>query len=132
MEPILEVILEFVLEIVLQVFGELFCELGTRMFPSLYQRDDKISPAFAAVGYCLLGSIIGGLSLFLFKNSFIHNSSFRVVNLFLAPFVAGIVMAGVGALRRKKGQSLVRLDRFGYGFSFAFGMALVRFLYAAK
>jgi hypothetical protein len=37
----------------------------------------------------------------------------------------------LGWFRLKKGQELVRLDRFGYAFVFAFAMALVRFIWAA-
>ena len=39
-------------------------------------------------------------------------------------------MVLVGRVRQKKGQNLVRLDRFGYAFVFAFAMALVRFIWA--
>jgi len=37
-------------------------------------------------------------------------------------------MAMIGKIRGKRGQNLVRLDRFGYAFIFAFLMALVRFI----
>ena len=42
----------------------------------------------------------------------------------------GLVMMMIGRARLKKGQSLVRLDQFGYAFTFAFAMALVRFIWA--
>ena len=34
----------------------------------------------------------------------------------------------VGRLRDRRGSALVKLDRFGYAFIFAFAMAIVRFV----
>ncbi len=39
-------------------------------------------------------------------------------------------MRQIGRLRDRCGQTLVGLDRFGYAFSFALAMALVRFIFA--
>ena len=42
----------------------------------------------------------------------------------------GLAMMMLGRLRAKKGQDLVQLDRFGYAFTFALSMALIRFFWA--
>jgi hypothetical protein len=52
------------------------------------------------------------------------------LNLFLTPAAVGALMVLLGRARARKGQDLVRLDRFGYAFLFAFVMALVRFMWA--
>jgi hypothetical protein len=48
----------------------------------------------------------------------------------MTPLLVGGGMMILGRLRESKGQQLVRLDRFGYAFVFAFSMALVRFFFA--
>jgi hypothetical protein len=131
-EIIVEVILQFIFEILLQLLAEVFCELGLRPVTEMFKGRRVQNPWLASVGYLLVGAAVGGLSLLLFKSSMIHNSFLRIVNLVVTPILAGLVMVAIGHLREKRGQQLVRLDRFGYGFIFAFGMALVRFLYATK
>jgi hypothetical protein len=132
MELFLEVMLQFIFELLLQLLGEFCCELGLRSLAEVFERRQVRNPWLASVGYFLLGAAVGGISLLIVSSTVIHNSVLRVLNLFLTPILAGLVMAAIGLLRRRKGQYLVRLDRFGYGFVFAFGMALVRFSFAAK
>ena len=132
MEFILEVILQCCFEFLLQLFTEVFCELGFQSFAEVFKDRRLQNPWLAGPGYFMLGAAAGGISLIIFKATLIHDSTIRVLNLFLTPVLAGLLMTLIGWWRRKKGQYLVRLDRFGYGFLFAFGMALVRFLYAAK
>ena len=132
MELILEVILQFFFELFLQILAEIFCELGLRPFAEMFQRKQIRNPWLASIGYFLVGAAVGGISLLFFKSTLIQNPSLRIVNLIVTPVLAGLVMLSIGWLRQKRGQYLVRLDRFGYGFIFAFGMALVRFMYATR
>ncbi len=46
------------------------------------------------------------------------------------PTETGVAMAVIGSLRRRRGQRLVRLDRFGYAYVFALMMALARYRWA--
>lgn len=39
-------------------------------------------------------------------------------------------MWATGAVLRRRDKRVTRIESFGYGFSFAFGMALVRFFFA--
>lgn len=50
-------------------------------------------------------------------------------SLLITPLLAGLSMSGIGVLRERKGKTIIRLDSFSFGFIFAFGMALVRFMY---
>jgi len=63
-----------------------------------------------------------------FPRSLIGSAGLRAANLLVAPVVAGGIMMLIGRARNKRGQTLVRLDRFGYAFVFAFAMAAVRFI----
>lgn len=54
-----------------------------------------------------------------------------VLVLVLVPPLVGACMVLVGRWRAKRGEPLLRIDRFVCGTLFAFGFALVRFLLAA-
>lgn len=128
-EPLLQAVLwvgQVVLEMVLQIFGEALCELGLRSLAEPFRRPNPAHPTLAALGYLLFGMIAGGLSLRVVPDLFIDVTWLRWVNLLLTPAAAGLAMSAIGGLRRKRGQQLIRLDSYSYGFVFAFGMALVR------
>ena len=123
-----EVIGQFLVELILQALGELLVELGLRSMAETVKRPR--SPALAAFGFLLWGALVGSLSLLVVPHSPIEDPSLRWVNLFATPVLVGLMMMVVGKIRDKKGQKLVRLDRFGFAFIFAFSMALVRFIWA--
>jgi hypothetical protein len=77
-----------------------------------------------------VGGVIGAISLWPFPALFIRNQDFRLLNLVLTPLIAGLIMMLVGKVRTARDEELVRLDRFGYAFTFALGMTLMRFYFA--
>ena len=123
----LEFLLEIIGEFLLQGAAEILFELGLRPVVEPFRRQPN--PWVAAIGYLLFGAIVGGLSLLLFPNHFVIATSLRVANLVVTPIAVGLLMAGVGALRARRGQSLLRIDRFAYGYLFALALAAVRFLF---
>jgi hypothetical protein len=129
MEIILEFLLQTLIELVLYVFGELLVELGLSSLAEPFRSREARNPVLAFVGYALLGLIAGGLSLLIFPNSFVRSARLHGISLFVTPVLAGLLMSGVGWLRRRQGRAVIRLDSFSYGFIFAFGMALIRFLF---
>lgn len=132
MEPLFEIVLGFFFELILQIIGEVLCEVGLQAIANAWQRRQVGNPFLAGIGYFFFGAILGSISLLIAHHALLHNPTWRLLNLFFTPVLAGVAMTLVGLFRRRKGQELVRLDRFWYGFIFAFGMALVRFLYASK
>jgi len=44
----------------------------------------------------------------------------------LSPLATGLAMSLIGWLVRRQEKETVRIETFTYGFTFAFGMALVR------
>ena len=130
--------MELIFEFVFQVFGEfllqavfeLLYELGFRSLADTIKRPR--SPSLSAIGFLLWGAMAGGLSLLIFPASPTDDPMLRQINLFVTPVVVGIGMMLLGRLREKKGQQLVRLDRFGYAFVFAFSMALMRFIWSRQ
>lgn len=117
-------------EIALQLIFELFVELGMRSMLEIVWRPKPLHPVLAGIGYAFLGAIAGGISLSIFPHSFIATPWMRVANLLVSPLAAGAVMVAFGAWRQRNDQQLIRLNRFGYGFLFAFVMTFVRFIWA--
>jgi len=116
-------------ELLLELAFEMLIEFG---FYGLYEKlkaPFRNSAVIEATGYVLVGSMLGGASVFVFPNSFIGDPDLQVLNLIITPVLAGLAMMGVGALRRKRGQHPIRLDSFTYGALFAFSLEFVRFLF---
>lgn len=129
MEFLFEILLQFFGELLLQVIFEALAELGVHSLSNTLKQPR--SAVLSSIGFVLWGTIAGGLSLLIAPKSLISDVAFRQVNLILTPLLAGAIMMWIGRQRDKRGQVLVRLDRFGYAFIFAFAMALVRYLWAA-
>ena len=129
MEFILEALLQFVGEIALQALFELIVELGFHSLADTFRRPRK--PALSTIGFALWGIAAGALSLWLFPTSYIQDPLFRRLNLIVTPVAVGFLMTLIGKIRVKNGENLLRIDRFGYAFVFAFAMALVRFMWSA-
>lgn len=124
----IEAIIEIFGEFLFQVVGEALVEAGCRAFAAPFQRDSN--PWIAAVGYSLFGAIGGGLSLLVLPSHLTPAGWPRTANLMLTPLVAGGCMSAIGAWRARRGESVLRIDRFLYGFLFAAAMAVVRFRFA--
>jgi hypothetical protein len=128
MEFLFEILFQFVGEILLQVCFELLAELGVRSLEDTFRKPRK--PVLSTIGFMIWGAIAGGISLLFFPRSPIADPMLRQINLIATPMAVGLVMTIIGRSRLKRGQGLVRLDQFGYAFTFAFAMALVRFTWA--
>jgi len=126
---ILSVFLQFFGEFILQIIVEAIAEIGLHGLREPFRNPRPLHPVFAAVCYLAFGALAGFVSLWFFPASFIKSHIGRYVNVALAPFIAGGAMSALGAWRRRRGEELIRLDRFAYGYLFALAMAVVRFLY---
>ncbi|HEX6284469.1 MAG TPA: hypothetical protein VFZ71_06315, partial [Pyrinomonadaceae bacterium] len=89
------------------------------------------NPILAGIGYALLGTIAGGVSLLIFPEPFVRSEKFHGINLLISPVLAGLGMAGLGWLLDQSGKRRLQLDSFVFGFIFALPMAIVRFLYTS-
>ena len=125
----LEIILEIFLEIGLEIVAELLIETGFHGLRVAGRALKALNLTGAVLLYLTLGALIGLLSLLFFPRSFVRSANYHGISLILTPLFTGLAMSGVGLLRRRLGKPVVRLDTFGYAFVFAFGMALIRFLF---
>ena len=127
-ELIFEFVFQVLAELLLQALFEYLAEMGFRSLADTIKRPR--SPWLSTIGFVLWGAMAGGISLLIFPASPIHDPQLRLANLFITPLLVGSGMMLLGRLRENRGQRLVRLDRFGYAFVFAFSMALIRFVWA--
>jgi hypothetical protein len=124
----MEFLFELLAELLLQILFEAIVELGFHGVRDTLKRTHN--PALSAIGYLIWGALAGAISLWPFPALFIRSHDIRLLDLAVAPLVSGEAMLLIGKFRTARGQELVRLDRFGYAFSFALGMTLVRFFFA--
>jgi hypothetical protein len=128
MEILFEILFEFFGEFLLQVLAQAFIEIGWHALFEPFRKQP--SPWLAAVGYAIFGAVIGGLSLLVFPHYMVADKNLRVLNAALSPIAAGLSMAAMGAWRARRGQAVLRVDKFSYGYVFALSWGLVRFWFA--
>ncbi len=135
MEIILEIllglfgfILEAAFEILAQLFFEMAAAIGLRSLTEPFRRPRPINPILAGIGYALYGAFAGGLSL-LIPKVFTAPVWLKLLNLIATPIVCGYIMAKVGQIRERRGQKVMRIDTFFYGYIFALSMAVVRLIW---
>lgn len=117
-------------EILLQVVVEALAELGLHSLTAPFRK--RPNPWMAGIGYSIFGAGAGagGLSLWLLPAHLVTGEPLRILNLVVTPVVVGLIMSLMGAWRAHRGDPLLRLDRFAYGYLFALSLALVRFAFA--
>lgn len=117
---------ELLFEAFLEVVVAATADLLVRAFRNLFAETNAINPILAAIVYLLIGGVLGGASLHFFPRPMFHPSRFHGISLVLSPVITGLVMLRVGVLLRRNGKESVRIESFGYGFTFALGMAIIR------
>lgn len=125
----MEFVFELLLEFLIQLVGEVLFELGLRSMAEPFRR--RPNPWLAAFGYAIFGSVLGGLSLWLFPHHMVANVTWRYFNIVLTPVAVGLCMSSLGSWRSRRGQQVLRIDRFSCGFLFALCFALVRSCWAS-
>lgn len=123
----MEILLELLAELFLQFICEAIADFGIHKSA----RRKELSPHLAALGYLTFGACLGFASLLIFPESFIQTEGLKLVNLLGTPILLGFIMLTIGRVRNRKGKATVRMEQFFYGFLFAFGLALVRFLFTS-
>lgn len=125
----LQVFGEFLLQLVLEALVELGAQ-GVASVSRGRPPPTPLHPVLAGLGYTLLGAAMGAFSLHFFPASLAHARWLKILTLMLVPLLAGLAMNALGAWRLRRDQNIIRLDRFGYAYLFAFALALVRFVWA--
>jgi hypothetical protein len=126
---LLSAVAELLFEVFFQVVVEALVALIVRSIRNAFQETNAINPILATIGYMLLGSAFGIASVPLFPHPFFQPSKLHGISLVISPIITGLVMSQVGIMLRRKGKQAVRIESFGYGFTFALGLAIIRFIF---
>ena len=121
---------ELLFEFLFEVFAAAITELILRGVCSLFKNIVTLSPILAAAFYFLLGCAFGTASLLLFPHPIFHPSKYHGISLLVSPLITGLVMSQVGVVIRRNGKQSVRIESFGFGFTFALGLAIIRLIFA--
>ena len=116
-------------EIVGQVLFEILASFGWESVKDSTRREREATPILAATGHLLLGAIAGILSLLIVPQRLAPHSPLPGLSLLLSPIGSGIAMHWLGEFWRERGKDRPVLFSFRAGALFAFGMAVVRFVY---
>jgi hypothetical protein len=122
-------LLEVLFEAAFEFLAEFIGALIIRAVGAVFDTSEFKNPVLAYIVYLVLGGLVGGLSLLLFPFPLVHSSRLPGLSVIISPVLAGLGMSMVGSTLRKRNKKAMRIESFGYGFAFAFGMAVVRFLY---
>ena len=120
---LLELLAEFRLEAALGALAGLLSRL-VRRFTVTVRRGHPVATTFL---FIFVGVAFGFLSAWIFPHPLVHPSRFHGISLLISPVLTGFVMAWIGRAWRRRGRNSVRIESFGYGFTFALAMAMVRF-----
>jgi hypothetical protein len=121
-----EVFVEFLLELALAGLIDLALRGIAKVFDT-FRFENRV---LALANYLLLGALAGGLSLLIFPHPLVHPSRLHGINLLVSPIATGLAMSLVGSILGRQGKSVAQIESFGYGFALAFGIALIRYLFA--
>lgn len=122
LEPLLDALFQYVIATLVDVL--------LRSLGEAFQGAEIRNPALASAGFVFSGLVLGGASLLLFPHRLVHPSRFHGISLLVSPVITGLLMWATGAALRQREKKVTRLESFGYGFVFAFGIAFIRFLFA--
>ena len=127
MEIIFELLAQLLFEIVLQgIF-----ELGGRGIVSIFRKDGAtVHPWLAIFGYFVMGAIAGGLSIWLIPMHLLKSPTLQILNLAITPIILGFLFEAIGRWKNNHDKPRYAVDRFSYGFTFAFTMGLIRYFFA--
>ncbi len=127
-------ILEFIAPFVFELLLPFICELGARgllvLSKSLKSQEPR-KPWVTACGYAVMGGIAGAVSLWFFPSQMLQSSAIQIINLLITSVLLGGLFEGFGRWKTNRGRKRYPLDRFSFGFVFAFAMGLIRYVFAA-
>ena len=121
LEPLLEALFEFLAAVLADVI--------LRFLGEVFEPPEMQNSLRTIVGHAVFGLAVGGLSLVIFPYHLVHPSKIHGASLIISPIITGALLSWVGALLRKRDKKAIQIESFSYGFVFAFGIALVRFLF---
>lgn len=125
-------LIELALEVLAETGGVVTIDFALRALAEIFgPLEPPVAPIarfLAFLGFLVLGTLFGFWSMYLFPRHFFHAVRVRGLSLVVSPVLTGLLMSFAGKVARKNAKRTTLIESFAYGFAFAFGMALIRFL----
>jgi hypothetical protein len=125
--------LEVLFELVVEVLGEaLFAVAGAVVqaaFGEATGEETQSHRVLAAIGHVVMGGVAGAISLLVLRREVVAHLLIPGTSLIIAPISTGALLELLGRWWVRRGNVRMALFTFWGGFSFALGMAVVRFVY---
>ena len=128
LDLLLEVFGELIVEFFLQFLAGVIVDVGTRFLGEVFETERARNLVASAVYYSFLGALAGALSAAILPHPLVRPSKLHGISLLISPLLTGLAMSSIGSVLRRQDKEVARIESFGYGFAFAFGMALVRLI----
>ena len=120
---------ELFFDVLFEVAGEALLDLVLRAIAKVFGRVPFANPVVASAGFMVLGALAGGLSLVVFPHPIVPPTRLHGISVLISPIITGLVMSLIGSGLSRRGKKTTQIESFGYGFAFAFGMALTRYFF---
>jgi hypothetical protein len=130
LEVILGPLIELLAEFLIELFFGLLLSFFWRKIRAARWKTRRISLWLILPFLGLVGAAIGWISIAMIPTQIFHPGRFHGLSLMISPVLTGLVMAFIGSGLRRRKEMPADLESFWGGFTFALGMALVRFLHA--
>jgi hypothetical protein len=128
-EFLFDLIVGLILEFGIELGGAVLLDLVMRVIAKVFDSSRFQNAFLAFFAYLFFGVAMGAFSLLLFPHHLFHPSRFHGLSLIISPVITGLAMWLLGTELLEKGKQITRIESFGYAAVFAFGMALMRFLF---
>lgn len=90
MEALFEILFQFIGEFLLQFLFEAITDIGFDWFDKTAKPAPR--PILSALGFLLLGTVAGGVSLLVMPHSMLTTPSLRVINVIVTPLLVSSCM----------------------------------------
>ena len=125
LEPLFELLAEFLLEL---GFG-LFLSFLWRKARAARWKSRRISMWLILPLLGVVGASFGWISTLIIPSPIFHPGRIHGLSLIVSPLLTGMAMAIIGSNLTRRKEMPAPLESFSGGFSFALGVALIRFLH---
>jgi hypothetical protein len=126
LEPLFELLAEFLIQLVF----ELFLSFLWRNVRAALWESRRISLWLILPFLGVAGAVVGWISILAIPSPIFHPGRVHGLSLIVSPLLTGLAMAFIGSDLRRRKEMPAPLESFSGGFTFALGMALVRFFHA--
>lgn len=113
---------QILFELIFQFLFEVLADVAWRQSP------EPARATIKALLAAIFAAVLGFLSTLLFPEPFITARPLALAYLILGPLLVGAIMARLGRALERKDKRRTTLERFGYGWLFAFSFTFARFL----